>query len=463
MTGVAALAAVLAALAAPPLTATRERALLATWLGGPGKDTLTSATILADGSGLVGGMIAFDKLKLLKPARAVAGVGDGIVARVIPTETDILAVQRFSGTVADLDSDADGGTYITGDFGSIRVSARGQTIWMSNVGGPSARISVGPSGGAFVLSGKTLTSINSRGHAARQWDIPAAFVSDVEWDPETSLVFVTGFDNQKGHKGAVEAAFVYAYDAQGKQAWKAYGWSGVELDDEGLMADTRGCRLAMGKDGRLYVAGESAGASTLWTRMPQDLKAKADLVKADKYQDPAGADSTTLTFIGRLDTKTGHSEGGTLLLGRLPDGKASAMRPRALAVSADGRIFVGGAAAAGAPISEGAITGQTPVLRSSGAAAAEGGEGGAFLVIFDLLFRRLYATTLCDGQTNAVAVAPTYVIAVGDGEGGLVTERPLQADAGGEVDGWIVILPMRLGPAVRPAPTPPLAPLPFGR
>jgi hypothetical protein len=119
-------------------------------------------------------------------------------------------------------------------------------------------------------------------------------------------------------------------------------------------------------------------------------------------------------------------------------------------VDGDGRIYVGGAAASGAPISEGAFGGRS--------------EGGAFLVIFDASFKRIYATTLCDGQTNAIAVAPSYVVAVGEGKGGLVAERPLQAQPGGDTDGWAVML-MRMGRmvpylALPPPPRPPAAPTP---
>jgi hypothetical protein len=443
MIGVVPWAVLLAVASAVPAPAAGPRVILSTWLGGPGADALTSAIIMLDGASLVGGTVAVDQLKLLQPPRAIAGSGDGAIIRISPTENEILAIVRFIGAVADLDIDADGSNYITGGFGTTRISVRGQLVWTNSVGDKDSRVAAGPGGGAFVIAGNKLIPINSRGHADEAWDIPGASLNDVAWDPQTRRVFVTGFVNKKGHKENVQVAFVYAYEANGKQAWKAYGWSGVEVDDEGLRADTRGYRLAMGPaDRKLYLAGESAGGNSIWTRQSQDLKAKADLAKGDRYQQASNTAANPITFIGRLDAMTGKSEGGTMLLGRLPDDKASTMRPRALAVDGDGRIYVGGTAASGAPISEGAFGGRS--------------EGGAFLVIFDASFKRVYATTLCDGQTNAIAVAPSYVVAVGEGKGGLVAERPLQAQPGGDTDGWVVML-MRMGRMVPYLPLPPPA------
>ena len=431
MIGVVPWAVLLAVASAVPAPAAGPRVILSTWLGGPGADALTSAIVMRDGASLVGGTVAVDQLKLLQPPRASGGSGDGAIIRISPTENEILAILRFLGPVADLDSDANGSNYVTGAFGTTRINVRGQLVWTNNIGDKDSRIAAGPGGGAFVIAGNQLIPINSRGHAEEAWDVPGASLNDVAWDPQTRRVFVTGFENKKGHKESVQVAFVYAYEADGKQAWKAYGWSGVEVDDEGLMADTRGYRLAMGRaDGKLYLAGESAGGHSIWARQSQDLKAKADLANADRYQQASNTAANPITFIGRLDAMTGKSEGGTMLLGRLADDKASTMRPRALAVDGDGRIYVGGAAASGAPISEGAFGGRS--------------EGGAFLVIFDASFNRVYATTLGDGQTNAIAVAPSYVVAVGEGKSGLVTERPLQAQPGGDTDGWIVML-MRTG------------------
>ena len=57
-----------------------------------------------------------------------------------------------------------------------------------------------------------------------------------------------------------------AHDLAGKQVWAAYGWKGQHVADIQLMADTRGYRLAVGRDGKLYLGGESAGGNTIWMR-----------------------------------------------------------------------------------------------------------------------------------------------------------------------------------------------------
>jgi hypothetical protein len=224
----------------------------------------------------------------------------------------------------------------------------------------------------------------------------------------------------------VQVAFVDAYDGSGTQVWKAYGWSGKEVDDRGLMADTRGYRLAMGPDGKLYVAGESAGGNTIWSRRPQDLDAEADLVKGDKYQHAFNTRANHITYVGRLDPETGASEGGTLLLARLSNNRGNTIRPRALAADAEGRIYVGGASAYGCPMSNGAFGAAEP--------------SGAWFCVFDKTFARRYATAFGSGTTAAIALGPDAVVAVGEAKARVVPHKAFQAEAGGGVDGWVVAL-----------------------
>jgi hypothetical protein len=249
------------------------------------------------------------------------------------------------------------------------------------------------------------------------------------------LTIVTGFHNRRGRVPGqrthpVQVAYVYAYDGHGKKVWTAYDWKGEDVARRRLMADTRGYRLALGGDGKLYVAGESAGGNSMWARQSQNLDAKLTLAGGDAYQRPYNTAANHITFIGRLDPRTGRAEAGTFLLARLGSGRGNTMRPRALAADAAGFVYVGGASASHPPVSRGVFGGDF-----------EG--GGAFLCIFDRAFRRVYATKLCTGTTTAIGLGKRAIVAAGETTDHLTPVEPLQAGPGGSTDGWAVVLPKK--------------------
>jgi hypothetical protein len=397
--------------------------ILSTWFGGPGEDKLTAAAVLKDGSFLLGGVEAAGDQKV----QTVRGSGTGVLVHLSPAADKVLGIQRLKGPVGDMDVGPAGNVYAVGGFGLVKLGPTGRTVlFRCATGGAGARVAAGPNGSAVVLHSKSVTVVDGRGRRSGTWGVPGDYVEDVACDIRNGLVFVTGFDNKRGHKEPVQVAFVYAYDGAGRKGWKAYAWGGVEVDDQGLMADTRGYRLAMGADGKLYVAGESAGGNTMWSRRAQNLKEKAGLYKGDKYQHAYNTASNHITYIGRLDPKTGKSLGGTMLLARVASSKGNTIRPRALAVDAAGTIYAGGMSASGAPVSEGAFGGQFD-------------GGGAFFCIFDSTFKRLYATKFCSGTTAAVAVGRSTIVAAGEGKQNLTPLNAFREEPGGKTDGWAVV------------------------
>ncbi|MEA3366715.1 MAG: hypothetical protein U9R68_01225 [Planctomycetota bacterium] len=400
------------ALAAGAARGAGERdGVFSTWFGGAEEDRLTAVVVLTDGSILVGG----------------DAEGEGALVRLSAGGRKVLSRRRTDGPVSDMALAADGRVLAVGGFGVVALSPDAQKIlWSCTAGAKGARVAAGPNGDAVVLAEKRVTVVGADGKARGTWAVKGGYVEDVACDAERGRIFVTGFDNKRGHKNPVQVAFVYAYDATGKRVWKAYGWGGKEVDDRHLMADTRGYRLAMGGDGKLYVAGESAGGNTMWSRQSQDLDEKADLVKGDKYQHAYNTSANHITYVGRLDPEAGRSEGGTLLLARLSNNKGNTIRPRALAADARGNIFVGGMSAYGCPISEGAFGAADP--------------RGAWFCVFDKALTRRYATTFGNGRTAAIALGPAAVVAVGEAKEGVVPAAAFQKEPGGGTDGWIVAL-----------------------
>jgi hypothetical protein len=411
---------------------------IATRLGGPGDDKIAGTVIAADGFVLVAGTFPALKLEQFHPEE-VAGDANGtaLVLRLAPKGEHLDSAFRLDGRITHIDLAGNGNVLVAGTFGAVALNKQAiKPLWTFKADAKNARIAPGPDGGAVLLTDKQVTLLDAQGKAGKSWMVPGGHVNDVACDPAGKRVFVIGFDNKKGtppkqKNYPVQVAFVYAYDFDGNKVWTAYAWKGQEVADHELMADTRGYRIVFGPDGKLYIAGESAGGNTIWLRQSQDLKEPLRQGKRDKYQSSYNTAANHITFVGRLDPKTGKTEAGTLLLARADNDKGNTMRPRALAADSEGRIYVGGASAASPPVSRGAFGGNF-----------EG--GGNFFCVLGPDMQRLYATKLgsgadTDDAVTGIAIGKDRIVVVGSHKENLTPVKELQTPAGGGLDGWVVI------------------------
>jgi len=397
-------------------------ALLATWLGGPNAAAVGGVAIAPDGTILVGMTLPGADLASWKPAH-LAGEGDGAVFRVSPDGRRMLALARRNGSVDDLRIDATGHIYLIGSAGCAKLDPALKTEWAVDLKAKNGRVAPGSDGGAVILTDDRISVLDRNGKTLRQWSIKDRRVHDIVCDPANGVVYATGSNIPRSNEG--EIPFVYAFDLTGKKLWTAHDWARQQVEGEKLTAGSVGLRLALDKDGQLYVAGESHGGNTVWGRQSDDLGAKLQ-IPTERFQNPYSIGNQYMTFLGCLDTRTGHTLQGTMLLGRAGNGRGSAMRAAALAVDTEGRIYVGGWAGATAPVSKGAFG-----LR---------GEGeGAFLCVFDHDFRRLYAARLCGGTATAIAPGAKLIAIAGLARDGLSTVAPFQAEPAGGEDGWLIL------------------------
>jgi hypothetical protein len=252
----------------------RAEALLSTWMGGPGADGLTSAAFLSDGRLVIGGTLA-----------------DGNEAKGVLAIIDVAArktgkIQRLPEGVSDLMVNGKGQIVAVGKFGLAVADANLSRVEIIGTQGhPEARITDGPQGGFITLVGQEITVHDAAGKPVHTWTGKGANILDVAFDPATNYVFTTGFNNHRGQfrgkRWPIQVMFVHAYDLKGERAWTAYDFTGQAVLDQVLEADTRGYRLAMGPDGKLYLAGESAGGATLWHRSSTDVTQKIPFYKGD--------------------------------------------------------------------------------------------------------------------------------------------------------------------------------------
>jgi len=397
--------------------------MLATWLGGNGANTLSAVSVASDGSILVAGTLPGVDAALWRPDRQ-SGRGDGLVLRLTPDGNRVLAVVRFEGSVDSLGLDGADNVYVSGAFGCAKLDAAlRQTLWSANLKAKISRIVPGPDGGAVALAGNTITALDRQGKTLKSWTLAERVVHDLACDTEQRAVFAVG--SNVPEKVARVVPFVAAFDLNGVKLWTAHDWTPEQVVAKGLTAASEGMRLVLGRDGQLYVAGQAHGGNTVWGRQAYDLDLKVPQPRGDRFQAAYGIGSQHLAFVGRLDPRTGRSDGGTVLLGRHTKDQGASMRPSALAVDVEGRIYVGGWAGATPPTSKGAF-------------GLHGQGGGAFLCIFDRDFNRLYAARLCGGTTTALAVGAQSIVAAGFGRDGLNTVRPLQQEPVGE-DGWLIV------------------------
>jgi len=405
-----------------------QQIVLSTYVGGPKADALTGAAVRPDGSVVVGGYTG--ATRSTDKGEKLEG-GQGLI-QIIGRDGEGQAHTTLPIRVSDLDSNDEADVYVTGPGGSMKLGACLQVYWRSEVGGEGARICAGPEHGAVVLAQKRIYVLTAAGKVAGEFPVSGGYVEDVACDVKRGLIFVCGFDNKRGtpprqRNYPVQVAFVRAYDPSGKQVWAAYGWKGQDVADLELMADTRGYRLALGRDGKLYLGGESAGGNTIWMRSSLDLKKTVNQVKGDQFQHAYNTSANHVSAVVRLDPKTGESEMATLLLARIASkgNKGNTLRMRAIAADEQGNVYVGGPSAFSPP-------------KSPGSFGREG--GGAYLVAFDKNFRRTYATTLArDGATNAVAVGHGSLVAVGECKTELATYHPLKAAGDAEGDGFATL------------------------
>ena len=439
--------------------------LTSSYLGGEGDgDEVVAAAIQSDGS-----IVLAANLERSTPLGDVmvggnVGAGDpvGVVLRISGDGRRLLGMQHVSqeggASVHDLALDGEDNIYVaTGGAGLRKLDPTAQRVlWDKPLDGQDVRIDAAPDGtSAVLLGGKAnrIVILSPDGEVLGETR-GSALTQDVCIHGDTKTVIFTGFRNDHAFDGKrrypVQIAYLKGVGYNGKEKWWDYGWSTDRDAPDFLnkptnnMADTRGYRVAIGENGKLYAAFEAAGGNHILRYSPKNVNTKSDaLVGGDQYHQFHNSKAEHKTIFGRFDPATGEAEKLIQLTGRLGDGRANAARVKdgALAADADGRVYLGGAAAYGLPMSwmpEG--TGDY--------------TGGSFLLMMspDFQERELMTRLVTSGSTRAVAVRTVdgkrrLVIAGGpaSAEKPLHTANALQPEPRGE-DGYFAVLEIEPSP-----------------
>ncbi|MBN2270197.1 MAG: hypothetical protein JXN61_06260 [Sedimentisphaerales bacterium] len=410
----------------------------ATYLGGPQADEASAIDVAPDKSIVFAGKILGDKFG--KTPTALLGGGSGVVIRFNATGAEVLSLTRIGGSVDDMEVNRSNGQIaVIGDFGAALLSPdANEILWHRKLdpdgGGAVAsngrRIAIGNKATVAALHGKRVTIFKSNGFVGSFILHRNSYVEDVAVDDDTGRVVVVGFDNKRLsalNKSCpncpVQVAFMYAYDLKGNRAWTNYEWTGNECDN-GNEADSRGLRIALGRDGKLVFGAESAGGNSIFRFNPRKLGEQNQVI-GDKYNHPYNTAANHISYYARLDPATGELLKGQFLLARKGDNRGNAVRMAAVAADEKGNVYVAGVATYSMDEQN------LPTVEGKAVAQA----GGFVLVVSPDFSKRLLWTTF---ETDSYASTPkaiaaatgTAAIASDAQKDAMVTVAPIQKEAG---------------------------------
>ncbi len=419
------------------------------FLGGSGdEDSVVGVRIQRDGCIVLAADLSAD---IDYPGKSDRSAGKaehgGAILRLSADGQQVVILNRVASEVKDLALDGTDNIYVAaGRAGAIKLSPRADRIlWTKALGDSCDRIDAAADGHCVALcGGKRVVIMSGEG---KQLTAVAgkAFTTDVCIDSASRTVVFIGFRNARAHDGRrvqpVQIAYVKAVGYDGQEQWTDYDWSTDRTSDRFLnrsgnnMADTRAYRSGFGRDGKLYVAFESAGGNHMFRYLPTSITEKAPVVGGGPYHEFwGGGGAAHRTVFGRFDVRTGSVHLLQQVTGRTERNHCTNVRMKQGAIASDeeGRVFLAGWAQARLPIDLDPVPGQ-PL-------------GGPFLLGMTPDLRGRLVTTRMHGRgsvhgLDVRTIGGRVTVAYGGSgaEEGMFVHKTLQRTAKGK-DAFFVIL-----------------------
>ncbi len=277
---------------------------------------------------------------------------------VNPATGEISQAIDLPGSVSDLAFDGNRTLAVAVNNKVIKLDvASGKVI--SEIALPDvSRVAISSDGYVGAIANKTVHLYNSNNAPVFTKLRDYTEVTDVEVlsCQGTQLVYVTSFRNAtftdlNNNQNPVQIARLEALDFTGKVAWSLFSDSTDTIQQN--VADTRLYRIALGKDGYLYTAGESAGTATIFRWRGQPLtedeqygRTAPFLTRIDLYSQLHNSASAHLPYYARVHPTKGELVTSQMSFPRLSSGKSNAMRVGDIASGSDGSVYFGGSASA---------------------------------------------------------------------------------------------------------------------
>lgn len=382
----------------------------ASFLGvGSAADTMNVAEAASDCSVYVGGRItnpALGSVAVRKVTAATPAAGTGILVRLGRRGAAVLAAARFGTVINDAQLHPNGLDIVVASDAGVAVLSRTLDATRWSAAGNFTRVAVGPDGTVAALggaTGKQLTVFSATGTVRSTRSFSDKLVNDVAvfGTGATTRVAVTGAaQRDSGGCRQLQVAWIRTYTLANAAAWRAYDWTHAQaFGANRSCADTRGYRLALGQDGKLYFAGESAGGNAIYRYSSLNLTRSAPNVASDPYNNAYNTASNHITYVARIEPATGEVLAGSFLLARLSSGRGNTIRPRALAADAAGNVVLGGISAASIE-KRAALT-----INGAPTAGYSGGDAWVLSLASNFRTRRLWTSLTNGGNAEVQAVA----------------------------------------------------------
>jgi uncharacterized protein YjdB len=453
----------------------------ATYLGAAGGDSAGGVDIAPDGTIIMAGRL--ERTDLGVSATHLLGGGAGAVVRLSADGKKVLGVTRLGDAIQDIEVNRTNGQIaVIGDFGTAVLSSDAQNIIWSKPepsNDEGRRIAMGADGTVVTLTNKVIRTYSSDGSKMGELTLNNSFVLDVALDSSSQSVFLTGMDNKKLPpdntlpNAPVQVAYLYSYPYNlSARKWTNWNYSGLDLN--GQEADTRGYRVSMGRDNKLYFLGENAGGNSIFRfdpRSPIGIVSNGRpgmieqdcncWIRSDEYNIGYNAASAHFAYYARIEPASGTVLKGQFAVPRLPNTKSNTFRVRAITADEQGRVYIGG-------ISAYALENRSGKKIAGQSTGEYGGTDVTMLVVSEDFKTRLIWTAWNkegpnDSNANGIREAydafgsevvgfaasnGTAVIAARAGGGQLVTVNALQASPSPDLsksnsDAFVGVFPMR--------------------
>ncbi len=240
------------------------------------------------------------------------------------------------------------------------------------------RVAIAPDGHVAAIAGNVVHLFDSDNREIFSKERDYTGVTDIEVLScgEQQFVYVTSFRNAtftdlNNRRNPVQIARLEALDFTGNVQWSLFGDSAETIKQN--VADTRLYKVTLGRDGYLYIAGESAGTATIFrwrgepmTEAEQTGQTDPFLSRIDPYSRLHNSGAAHLPYYARVHPTEGRLVSAQMSFPRKSDTKANAMRLGDIAASADGTLYFGGAASASIANRENLTLNGVPVGSYSG-------------------------------------------------------------------------------------------------
>ena len=280
---------------------------------------------------------------------------------VNPATGEIAQTVALPGTVSDLAFDGDDLLVAAANDKIIKLAATsGEVLSETPLTGVD-RIAVSPDGHVGAIADKKVYLYDKSGTEvfSKQRDFTRVTDIEVLSCKGKQLVYVTSFQNNSfidlnNQQNPVQIARLEALDFKGKEAWTLFSDRPEAIKQN--VADTRLYRVTLGRDGYLYIAGESAGTATIfrWRGQPlteDESYGDADpfVTQIDAYSQLYNSGSAHLAYYARVEPTKGKLITSQLSFPRRADTKSNTMKIGDIAGAADGKLYMGNGAGNGIP------------------------------------------------------------------------------------------------------------------